>query len=57
MTESVSIDSGTASAPQITYFVVAAAWLSSIMMLGFALAGCYCLANMQFKQVGPVSGC
>ena len=39
-----------ATAPHISYFTTAAAWLSSIMMIAFALAGCYCLSNMQFKQ-------
>ena len=40
----------TSSEPHIQYFVIAAAWISCILLLAFAFAGCYCLSNMEFKQ-------
>ena len=46
----VGAETGTSSEPHIQYFVIAAAWISCIMLLVFAVAGCYCLSNMEFKQ-------
>ena len=42
--------SNSTSADSNQFSTSAAAWISGLIMVFFLVTGCYCLANMQFKQ-------